>query len=153
MGITPAGPGFAEVSIAPRIHDVFGPRTVRGEFLSAKGRIVVSWAQHTGNCTVTTRVKLPIGVARATVIVPKPMANGKAVATAVVRLHGQVIWDGAKLISAPAGIESAIDQPGGVAFAVTNGVFAFQSVAGQACSWPGSSATGMSAGSPPPPRA
>ena len=44
VGITPAAPGFARATIAPRIHDSVGPRSVGGRFLSPKGMISSSWA-------------------------------------------------------------------------------------------------------------
>ena len=50
VGLTPAAPGFAEVSIAPKVHDVFGPRSVGGEFLSPRGTIASSWRLDSASC-------------------------------------------------------------------------------------------------------
>ena len=52
VGITPAAPGFARATIAPRIHDSVGPRSVGGRFLSPKGVISSSWAIGPGADTV-----------------------------------------------------------------------------------------------------
>jgi alpha-L-rhamnosidase len=127
VGLTPAAPGFAEVSIAPKVHDVFGPRSVGGEFLSPRGTIASSWRLDSAAGTVSLRVSLPVGVGAATITVPKPTTAGKPAAAAVVRLHGAVVWDGTKLVGEPAGIVGAVDTPDGVAFSTTNGAFAFES--------------------------
>ena len=129
VGLTPAAPGFAEVSLTPRIHDLFGPRSVVGEFLSPRGRIFSSWKLDSAAGTVSLQVRLPVGVGAATITVPKPTTIGKPSAAAVVKLHGSVVWDGAKLVGRPAGIVSAVDTPDGVSFSTTNGAFSFESKA------------------------
>eukprot|EP01052_Picozoa_sp_SAG31_P029236 SAG31_NODE_2889_length_4948_cov_1.893586_3_plen_141_part_00 len=127
VGLTPAAPGFAEVSLIPRIHDSVGPKSVTGQFLSPKGVISSAWKLSAG--AVSLSVSLPVGVGAATVVVPKPMTSGTPASKATVTLGGTKIWDGAKLVGKPAGILSATDQPDGVAFKTTNGVFAFESYA------------------------
>lgn len=119
----------AEVSIVPLIHDSVGPRSVGGQFLSPKGVIKSSWKLSAG--TVSLSVSLPVGVSAATIVVPKPTANGQPAKVASIKLGGTVVWDGAKLVGKrkPAGILSAKDQPNGVAFTTTNGEFSFESVA------------------------
>ena len=130
VGITPAAPGFATVTIAPRIHDTVGPRSVGGQFLSPKGTIASSWrisGGHSADTTVRLSVRLPVGVGGATIVVPKPTKAGRPAATAYITLGGQRIWDGAKLLGTPAGILSAQDGRDGVAFTTTNGMFEFVS--------------------------
>ena len=127
VGLTPATPGFAEVKIAPLIHDSVGPRSVGGQFLSPKGVISSTWKINGGAVALT--VSLPVGVASATIVVPKPTKDGKPAASASVKLGGTVIWDGSKLVGKPEGIVSAADQAGGVAFTTTNGAFAFEGTA------------------------
>ena len=119
--------GFAEVSLVPRVHDSVGPRSVAGEFLSPKGMISSSWKLSGG--TVSLSVRLPVGVGAATIVVPKPTTGGKPTAVATIKLGGTEIWDGAKLVGKPAGVVSARDQPQGVAFTTTNGLFEFESTA------------------------
>merc|ERR1711871_637556 len=65
VGLTPAAPGFAEVGLAPRIHDSVGPRSVDGKFLSPKGMIKSSWKLSAG--TVSLSVSLPVGVSAASI--------------------------------------------------------------------------------------
>ena len=127
VGLTPAAPGFAEVRLAPKIHDRVGPKSVGGQFRSPKGVISSSWKQSAG--TVSLSVGLPVGVGAATIVVPKPTTDGKPAAVAVVKLAGTVVWDGNKLVGKPGGIVSAVDQPEGVAFVTTNGAFDFESTA------------------------
>jgi hypothetical protein len=49
--------------------------------------------------------------------------------TATVSEGGVEVWDGEKLVGARAGISAAADVGDGIAFEVTNGVFAFVSAA------------------------
>ena len=127
VGLTPAAPGFAEVSLAPRVHDSVGPRSVGGQFLSPKGMIKSSWKLSAG--TVSLSVSLPVGVGAANIVVPKPTTNGQPAAAASIKLGGTEIWDGAKLVGKHAGVLSAKDQHDGVAFTTTNGEFSFESTA------------------------
>ena len=46
---------------------------------------------------------------------------------AVVKSHGVLVCDGAKLVGKPAGIVGAVDTPDGVALSKTNGAFSFES--------------------------
>jgi hypothetical protein len=124
VGLTPAAPGFAEASLIPRVTDTVGPRSVHGQFLSPRGLISAGWKLGTG---VSLSVSLPVGVSGATIVVPKPVKNGKPAAAAIVKLGGTVIWDGTALVGKPAGVVSAEDQSHGVAFKTTNGVFEFES--------------------------
>ena len=129
VGLTPTSPGFATVQIAPKIHDSLGPKSVGGDYLSSSGLISSKWKVSSSG--VSLDVSLPVGVGSATIVVPKPMSGGKAAASAVVKAHGTIVWDGTKLVGTPAGITSAKDMPEGVAFETTNGVFAFESSAKQ----------------------
>jgi hypothetical protein len=128
VGLTPAAPGFAEVSLIPRIHDGVEPKAVGGEFLSPKGSISSSWKLNAGG-KVSLSVSLPVGVGAATIVVPKPTKDGQPAAAATIKLGGSVVWDGAKLVGKPAGILSAKDQPGGIVLSTTNGDFDFESTA------------------------
>ena len=132
-GIAPLSPGFGEVSIRPLVHDKVGPASVRGDFLSPQGMISVSWALLAGGRggieprAVSLNVTLPIGVLRASVVIPKPHVDGKAIDGPVVVLEsGEIVWDGAKLVGKHDGIFSAADQTGGIAFSTSNGGFAFE---------------------------
>ena len=125
VGLTPAAPAFAEVAVAPKIHDKFGPKIVSGEFLSPKGKIVSTWSITSD--AVLLNVSLPVGVRRATIVVPKPTMDGRAVPVAVVKLGGTVVWDGAKLVGDPEGLTAAASTASGIAFSTTNGYFAFES--------------------------
>ena len=53
VGLTPAAPGFAEVSLVPLIHDSVGPRSVGGQFLSPKGLIKSSWKLSAGTVSLS----------------------------------------------------------------------------------------------------
>jgi alpha-L-rhamnosidase len=128
VGLTPAAPAFAQVSLIPRIHDSVGPRSVGGEFLSPQGRIRSSWTL-TDAGIVSLSVSLPVGVSGATIVVPKPTIGGKPSVKATVKLGGAVIWDGSRLLGEPAGVVGAMDQRHGVSFRTTNGVFEFESAA------------------------
>ena len=128
VGLTPASPGFAMVSLHPRIHDSVGPRSVGGKFLSPKGMISSSWKiSGAASDAVELFVSLPIGVQGATIMVPKPTKDGTPSTTASVTLGGKEIWDGTKLVGATAGILSAKDEREGIVFGTTNGVFEFVS--------------------------
>ena len=73
-GLTPVAPGFAEVRVAPRVHPTQGPAAASAAFRSRAGNITSSWRLPAadGGRTVALNVSLPIGVRRATVVVPKP---------------------------------------------------------------------------------
>ena len=128
VGLTPAAPGFAKVSLRPRIHDSVGPRAVSGRFLSPKGTIASSW-KISGSAAnvVELSVSLPVGVQGATIVVPKPTSNGVPSKAVTITLGGKEVWDGTKLVGAAAGIQSAADGRAGVTFETTNGVFDFAS--------------------------
>lgn len=145
VGLTPTAPQFAEVALHPLVHPVEGPASVAGSFMSPRGLIASAWKL--GASGVELNVSLPIGVQRATVVVPKPFqhsgdtavsASGgggsstrsyNPVVTATVSEGGVEVWDGEKLVGARAGISAAADVGDGIAFEVTNGVFAFVSAA------------------------
>lgn len=134
-GIIPASPGFKNTTVMPRIHATLGPRGVSGEFISAAGRITSSWrVRHNG--VVSFNVSLPVGVQAATLIVPKPLSlyvsNGKpgentSTSRTVVKERGRIVWDGEKLVGNHHGLRSAVDGSEGVAFAVSNGLYIFES--------------------------
>lgn len=150
VGLTPAAPGFAEVSLIPRTHDSVGPKRVGGQFLSPRGVISSSWTLSAG--VVSLSVSLPVGVGAATIVVrsrstafyqsccigirtkgseckqvPKPTTDGKPATAASIKLGGVLVWDGAKLVGKPAGILSAEDGIDGVTFKTENGAFDFES--------------------------
>eukprot|EP01052_Picozoa_sp_SAG31_P006636 SAG31_NODE_307_length_17957_cov_5.236645_8_plen_132_part_00 len=125
VGLTPAAPGFAKVSLAPLVHDGVGPKSVSGQFLSPKGVISSSWNMSTD--AISLSVSLPVGVDSATIVVPKPTFGGKPAPTASIKLGGKIVWDGSKLVGKPPGILSAKDQATGVMFATLNGKFEFES--------------------------
>jgi hypothetical protein len=126
VGLTPAAPGFAQVSLRPRVHDSVGPRSVDGQFLSPKGMISSSWKIRDAR-TVELSVRLPTGVEGATIVVPKPTQEGQPSPTASITLGGKLIWAGSKLVGTHAGILGAKDGMEGVVFYTTNGVFDFVS--------------------------
>ena len=123
-GIAPAAPGFTNVTIAPRIHDSVGPRSVGGQYLSPKGLISTSWTI-SGVHTVRLSVTLPVGVAGATIMVPKPTKGGQPALSASVSLAGRTVWNGVKLVGTPGGIFSARDVQNSIEFTTTNGEFVF----------------------------
>ena len=128
VGLTPATPGFATVTLNPRIHDSVGPRSVVGQFLSPKGMITSSWKISGAAADfVELSVSLPVGVQTATIVVPKPTKDGIASTAASITLGGKQIWDGTKLVGTHAGILSAKDERKGIVFGTTNGVFDFVS--------------------------
>lgn len=132
VGLTPGIPGFATVSINPRIHDSVGPRSVGGKFISPKGTIYAAWKiLGAAADVVELSVNLPVGVQGATILVPKPTKDGVPSTAASVMLGGKVIWDGKKLVGTHSGIVSARDSQEGIVFETTNGVFTFASSAGK----------------------
>ena len=114
------------MAIIPRIHDTVGPRAVRGEFLSPRGRILSSWRVDHGG-SVSLNVSLPIGVQAVTILVPYPMFDGMAV-PGVIKEHGALIWDGQASVGKHAGIAHAVAREDGVAFVASNGDYAFESL-------------------------
>ena len=134
VGLQPAAPGFAEVTVAPKVHPEYGPRSVAGDYLSASGPIRSAWHVSFNGTSVGVNVSLPVGVRRATISVPHPFvpvagsASGhKPAAAAVVSEGGAVVWDGKGLIGSHPGVTSASDVGDAVAFEVVNGAFAFTS--------------------------
>ena len=130
VGLKPAAPAFAEVVVAPKVHPKYGPRSVTGNFLSASGEISSAWVVAPGcGASVALNLSLPVGVQRATVLVPHPfLRNGsdcKPAPAAVVTAGGAIVWDGAGLVGTHAGVASARDVGDAVAFEVTNGAYAF----------------------------
>ena len=133
VGLKPAAPAFAEVMIAPKVHPKYGPRSVAGDFLSASGAISSAWHIAPNGTSVSLNVSLPIGVRRATVLVPRPFVHTKSdfrpAAAAVVTESNAVVWDGKGLVGAHPGVASATDVGDAVAFEVTNGAYAFSATA------------------------
>ena len=107
--------------------------------MSPRGAIASGWklgADGGGapGAVVELTVSLPVGVQRATVVVPKPFSklasteDYAAAAAASVTEGGVEVWDGKKLVSPhPPGITAAEDVGDGIAFEVSNGAFHFVS--------------------------
>eukprot|EP01052_Picozoa_sp_SAG31_P006990 SAG31_NODE_328_length_17643_cov_46.707649_10_plen_149_part_00 len=127
VGLTPTAPAFAEVRIAPKVHNAFGPASTDGTFLSPRGEIRSAW--RLSHAAISLNVSLPVGVGRATVVVPKPFdGSGQRVDRSVVVLNGKKAWDGENLVDRGAhkGVMSAVDEPNGVIFNVLNGEYTFE---------------------------
>ena len=133
VGLTPTTPGFAEVTVAPKVHPKYGPRTVAGDFLSVSGPISSAWRISSHGASVGVNVSLPVGVRRATIKVPHSFVNDgndyKPAAATVVTEGGAVVWDGKGLVGTHPGVTSATDVGDAVAFEVANGAFSFTSTA------------------------
>ena len=137
VGLALTSPAFATVRIAPKINSKFGPTSTTAQFLSARGEIRVSWRlldQDAGSAAVVLNVSLPVGVGRATVLVPKPFDHtGQPVDCSVVALNGKTVWNGEKLVvtgsPSATGVLSAADEPTGVRFDVLNGGLAYRASA------------------------
>ena len=129
VGLKPAAPAFAEVVVAPRVHPKYGPRSVTGDFLSASGAISSAWGLGPHGTKVSLNVSLPVGVRRATIVVPYPFVqNGsdyRPADAAVVTESNVTVWDGTGLVGKHPGVTSANDVGGAVAFVVVNGAYAF----------------------------
>jgi hypothetical protein len=110
--------------------------------MSPRGSITSGWKLGGGGVgggsSVALGLSLPVGVRRATVVVPKPFdAHGNTTsgpdkstgytptATATVTENGVMVWDGKRLVGSHPGISAAVDVGDGVAFEVSNGVFQF----------------------------
>ena len=131
MGLKPTAPGFTEVTVAPKVHPDYGPRAVAGDFLSVSGPIRSAWRIGPNGTSVSLNVSLPVGVRRASVVVPCPFVGNPSDERAVVTEGGAVLWDGKALVGTHPGVISAVAVGDAVAFEVTNGVFAFTSTAAQ----------------------
>ena len=141
VGLTPLAPAFARILLAPKIALAVGPRAVSAEFISPRGAILSSWRVSDTGDTVELNATVPVGVV-GTITVPKPFepTTGNPTATAVVIESGVRVWDGHALIGTTAGIVSAQNTPGGVAFEVLSGAYEFRS---------GNPGTQLVAGDPP----
>ena len=133
VGLKPAAPAFAEVVVAPRVHPKYGPRSVTGDFLSASGAISSAWGLGPHGTKVSLNVSLPVGVRRATIVVPYPFVrNGsdyKPAPAATVTEGDAIVWNGTGLVGTHPGVTSAKDVGDAVAFEVTNGAYAFAATA------------------------
>jgi hypothetical protein len=133
VGLKPAAPAFAEVMIAPKVHPKYGPRSVTGDFLSVSGAISSAWHIAPYGTSVSLNVSLPIGVRRATVLVPHPFVQTgtdyRPAAAAVVAEGNAVVWDGKGLVGTHPGVTCAKDVGDAVAFELANGAYAFSATA------------------------
>lgn len=141
VGLTPAAPQFAEVTIHPKVHPVEGPAKVSSTFKSPRGPISSGWMLSDAGAglgsIVELNVSLPIGVQRATLVVPKPFMKVANTGTStghfvvatnlVVVESGVKVWDGTKLVGNRPGITAAVEVGDGIAFEVTNGAYQFVS--------------------------
>jgi hypothetical protein len=140
VGLTPAKPQFAEVVIHPKVHPAEGPASVSGTFMSPRGAISSGWKLGGGGAgpgsSVELSLSLPIGVQRATVVVPKPfdkkigggagnISYAPAAGMVTITEGGVEVWDGIKLVGTHPGIAAATDVGDGVAFELSNGQFQF----------------------------
>jgi hypothetical protein len=75
VGLTPAAPQFASVTVAPKVHPLLGPTSTSSTFASASGTIASSWRVEDGGKQIALNVSLPVGVQHATVVVPKPFVQ------------------------------------------------------------------------------
>ncbi len=137
VGLEPTTPGFATVRIAPKIDGTYGPKSVRGEFLSPSGLIKSSWtivSVEDGQPGVSLNISLPIGVHSAEVTVPAPPAPestwnlGVPVGNLRVLCNGKAVWSLGKF-TAVEGVKTARLSSDGAAvvFGTTNGIFTFAS--------------------------
>ena len=88
-GITSTGPGFATVSIAPRVDPNLGPASVAASYRTPRGLIKVAW-NRTNASTVRLRVQIPVGIETAVISVPTPFGGAHAITES-----GVGIWDSA----------------------------------------------------------
>ena len=124
VGLTPSAPGFSEVRIAPRLHPTEGPSSLRASFRSVSGLISSAWNISSDGQRVLLSVKLPIGVRRATIVVPRPFTEGSQ--GTEVFCGPILVWDGRALVGSHPGIVSAVDRGiTGVEFNVSNGAYDF----------------------------
>ena len=147
VGLDRTSPGFATVRIAPKIDGIYGPKSVRGQFLSPSGLIKSSWrltATVAGHAQgFTLNISLPIGVQSAEVSVPAPPAddftptedirspgNSLVVSAREQRVvcNGKVVWSNGKFTAVDGVTTAWLAADGaGVVFGTTNGVFTFVS--------------------------
>ena len=142
VGLDHTSPGFATVRIAPKIDGTYGPKAVRGEFLSPEvGLIRSSWkitpAGGQAASRFTLNISLPIGVQSAEVTVPAPPAaetswsqDSLVVPAGNLRVlcNGKVVWTKG-IFTAVEGVKTARLSSDGAAvlFGTTNGIFTFAS--------------------------
>ena len=129
VGLKLTAPAFAEVIVAPKIHPKYGPRSVTGDYLSASGAIRAAWNISSHGTSVSVNISLPVGVRRATVLVPHPFVHNGSdytpAAAAVVTESNTVVWNGTRLVGQHPGVRSANDVGDAVAFEVANGAYSF----------------------------
>lgn len=141
VGLDRTSPGFATVRIAPKIDGMYGPKSVRGEFLSPSGLIKSSWKMTSAGegqaSGFSLNISLPIGVRSAEVTVPAPPAvesfgsqSSLVVPAGNLRVvcNGKAVWSEGKF-TAVEGVKTAqVSSDGaGVVFGTTNGDFTFAS--------------------------
>ena len=138
VGLDRTSPGFATVRIAPKIDGAYGPKSVRGEFLSPRGLIKSSWKITSVEAGQTSgfllNISLPIGVQSAEVTVPAPPVAASTWSLGVpagnlrVVCNGMVVWSSGQF-TAVEGVKTARLSSEGTAvtFGTTNGAFSFAS--------------------------
>ena len=67
-GIAPASPGYATVTIAPKISKTLDPVSANASVATVRGVVSSSWTRHTARCVdglaslVTMQVSVPVGM-------------------------------------------------------------------------------------------
>lgn len=94
-GVTPAAPGWARVSVAPKVAHDAGPSAVNATVRTTSGTVRVAWSRGaTGDAhLLTLRVRVPVGAA-ASVTMPAVGRTPKAL-RAIDAVSGALLWDGA----------------------------------------------------------
>ena len=122
-GIKPTSPGFASVSITPRIDPLLGPASVTATYRSPRGAIHVSWNRTFP--AVLLRVRIPVGVESVVISIPTPFGGAHSISES-----GVDVWDGAAVLGPGLAAqrlrwlpESSSDQH--ISFAVGSGRYTF----------------------------
>lgn len=124
VGVTPKAPGFRQVQVHPRVHPI-GPASLAGSYHSAAGVIDSAWRLTEHGSAVELNTSLPLGVASATIVVPKPFVAGPG-ANGTVCEHASEDDGGVLELSCPAGAQFA---------SVVSAYFGTPNVAGDCSSW------------------
>ena len=86
-GITASSPGYATVSIAPRVSKSLGPSAVRASVKTVRGTVSSNWTRHAGGRGLQLRLALP---AAASATVTLPLWFGAA--RTAVSEGGALVW-------------------------------------------------------------
>ena len=89
-GIKSTAPGFATVSVAPRVDPALGPASVVARYRTPRGVVKVAWNRT--DAAVRLRVQIPVGIEAAVVSVPTPFGGAHTIAES-----GIDVWDGASV--------------------------------------------------------